>query len=126
MQTSIDGFNSAGGYAPFVISKTSHPLSHTHVHWQEKSHFPKKLPHPQCCFNFNGVRNTIISSSNEIYSLTVRRNERRQRDDVRGREAGMRAGVREIRDVSGSHKMMNQKGSDEEQSSNGLSFQIAP
>lgn len=43
-----------------------------------------------------------------------------------GEQAEMRAGVREIRNVSCAHKMMIQKRNGGEQSSNGLSFQTAP
>lgn len=50
----------------------------------------------------------------------------RARDVGRGKEAEMRAGVREIRNVSCAHKMMIQKRNGGEQSSNGLSFQTAP
>lgn len=50
----------------------------------------------------------------------------RARDVGRGKQAEMRAGVREIRNVSCAHKMMIQKRNGGEQSSNGLSFQTAP
>lgn len=43
-----------------------------------------------------------------------------------GEQAEMRAGVREIRNVSSAHKMMIQRRNGREQSSNGLSFQTAP
>lgn len=43
-----------------------------------------------------------------------------------GERAEMRAGVREIRNVSCAHKMMIQKRNGREQSSNGLSFPTAP
>lgn len=50
----------------------------------------------------------------------------RERDAGGGELVEMRAGVREIRNVSCAHKMMIQKRSGGEQSSNGLSFQTAP
>lgn len=112
----------------FDVQKKPVTLSLTHTHTGTNHLCQRNCVPPLHCFNFNGVRNTITSSSNEIHSVTVRRNERRQRDGGGGWEGGaeMRAGVRAIRDISGSHKMMIQKQSGEEQSSNGLSFQITP